>query len=175
MASASPVRCDEKQLSQWSGSGAVFGRYDYRHTEHRLNDMLNDDYFGNATHLLRIGDYITIIDCEDQILTVRIDYLDRHSMKAHLSRIERLYALPVVALRDDIPNDPGLVWKWRSRAGGGHSIMTAKGEVLAINFPTREVADQAIRIMYDRKVFAAPPGHEPTKQYVRDAPVYKEG
>src|SRR5687768_14856588 len=123
------LRSDEKKLSLWSGAGAEFGRYDYRHPEHRLNDMLTDDYFGNITHMLRVGDMITIIDCEDQIMTVRVDHIERHSLKVYLSRIERLYATPVVTLDSENLEDPGLVWRWRARNGGGHSILTAKGEI----------------------------------------------
>jgi hypothetical protein len=169
----SEIRASEKHISLWSGSGAAFGRYDYRPEEHRLFDMLNDDYFGDLAYMFRNGDMITIIDCEDQILTVRVDHVERTSRKVYLSRIERLYAMPVVALRSDVPDDPGLAWRWRARQGGGHSIVTAKGELVAINFPSKEVAEQAIAIMYKNKVFSPPVGHEPTAQYVRDAPIYR--
>lgn len=167
------IRCDEKLISCWSGAGAEFGRYDYRQENHRLSDMMTDDYFGNAYHLFRPGDMIYAFDCEDQGMVFRVDHVERATLKVYLSRIERLYAQPVVALRGDVANDPGLVWRWRARNGGGHSIITAKGEVVAINFPSKEVAEQAIRIMYDRSNFTAPSGHEPTNQFVKDAPVFR--
>jgi hypothetical protein len=168
------IRSDEKKISCWSGAGAEFGRYDYRHDEHRLSDMLTDDYFGNNAIIFRIGDIITLIDCEDQIMTVRVDHIERSSLKLYLSRLERIHAMPVVTLKSDFPDDPGLVWRWRARFGGGHSIITAKGEIVAVNFPSKEVAEQAIAIMYQNKKFTPPVGHEPTKQYVRDTPIFKE-
>lgn len=171
----SVLRSDEKRLSLWSGAGAEYGRYDYRHEDHRLHDILNTDYFGNNGHLFRVGDMITIIDCEDQIMVVRVDHIERAQLKVYLSRIERLYAMPVVKLDSENPDDPGLCWKWRPRASGGHSIMTAKGEIVALNFPSKEVTEQAIKIMYDRKNFTPPVGHEPTRQYVRDTPIYRQG
>ncbi len=167
------LRCDEKIISCWSGAGAEFGRYDYRTEQHRLADILTNDYFGNAYHLFRIGDMITVIDCEDQIMVVRVDHIERGALKVYLSRIERLYALPVTGKASDFPEDPGLCWRWRARNGGGHSIVTAKGEVVAVNFPSKDVAEQAIAIMYEKKIFSAPSGHEPTSQFVKDAPVFR--
>jgi hypothetical protein len=166
------LRAEERLLSCWSGSGAAYGRFDYRHEDHRLQDMLNNDYFGNCPLLLKRGDFITIIDCEDQIMTVRVDFVDRRALKCHLSRIERLYALPVVMQSDD-PDDPGLTWSWRARNGGGHSIINAKGEIVAINFASKETAEQAIAVMYEKKIYSAPTGHEPTKQFVKHAPIAK--
>ncbi len=167
------LRAEEKMLSCWSGPGAQFGRYDYKHEEHRLSDMLNDDYFGSITYALRPGDHIMITDCEDQIMNVRVDHIERHQHKVYLSRLERIYAMPVVTLDSENPDDPGLVRRWRARNGGGHSIMTAKGELVAISFPSKEVAEQAIRIMYETKRFIPPVGHEPTKQFVRDTPIFR--
>ncbi len=165
------LRADEKYISCWSGAGAQYGRWDYRHEDHFLPDMLNDDYFGSLTHLLKPGDWIYIQDAEDMLMTVRVDYADRASHKVTLTRIEKLSTLPVVTLRSDFPDDPGMIYKWRGRAGGGHSIMNARGEVVAIMFPTRELAVQAIAVMYDKKIFTPPPGHEPTRNYVKNAPV----
>lgn len=165
------LRANIKNLSCWSGSGAAFGRWDYRSDDRRLNDILTNHYFGDQTHLLRLGDMITIIDCEDQIMEVRVDFLDKSAHQLHLSRIDRKYALPVVELDSENPDDPGLIWKWRSKNGGGHSIINAKGEIVAINFQTRELAEQAIAIMYKNKAFVAPVGHEPTKTFIKNAPV----
>ncbi len=165
------LRAEQKNLSCWSGVGAKGARFDYSNDDHRLSDMLNDDYFGLCVPLLKKGDWIYLTDCEDQIMVVRVDYADRGSRTVKLSRIERLFAIPVVELKTDNPEDPGLVWRWRARAGGGHSIMNAKGEVVAVNFANKELAEQAIAIMYEKGVFVAPTGHEPTSQFVKNAAV----
>ncbi len=165
-------RAEEKQLSCWSGAGAAFGRYDYRTEEHRVEDMMNEEYFGNCTHLLKKGDMITIIDAESQILTILIDHIDRGMRRVLFSRVERLHAFPVVTTSED-PEDPGLVWRWRSRNGGGHSILNKKGEVVAINYASREEAEQAVKIMYETKTFSPKPENAPTKQFVRTTPIAK--
>jgi hypothetical protein len=165
-------RAEEKRLRCWSGVGAEFGRYDYRVEDHRLEDILNDEYFGTCVHLLRNGDMINIVDLEDQIMMVRVDHVDRGMRRVLLSKIERLHAFPVVTTSDD-PEDPGLVWRWRSRLGGGHSIMNKRGEVVAVNYASREEAEQAIKIMYENKTFSPKPEHAPTKQFVRTAPIAK--
>lgn len=159
------LRAKEKDLKQWSGFASK-ARYDYDSDEYRIEEMLNNDFFGLCCALLKKGDLITITDCEDQIITVRVDNVDRPGMQVWLSSIERLYAHPIAPVRKEIKNDPGFVYRWRSTRGGAHSIITRTGEVVAINFSSREHAERAIAHMYQTGEFAPPYGHEPTAQFV---------
>ncbi len=167
------LRAKNKDLQLWSSSNGK-ARYDYDSKEYRLADMLTDDFFGQCD-LLRVGDQIFITDCEDQIMVVRVDTLERGVRKAWLSKLERIYAHPVVELRADHPDDPGLVYRFRTTAAGGHSIVTGTGEVVAINFKSRESATQAIAAMYEKGSFEPPKGCEPTAQFVKGAKIFKQG
>lgn len=168
------LRADRKDLTLWSGSSAARGRYDYDSDTHRLDEICDDRYFGDCYDLLQKGDYITATDCEDQIMTLRVDLIDKSARKVFLSRIERLYASPVVALKNELPEDPGLVYRYRTPRAGGHAIMTAAGEVHSINYDTRTDAERAIARMYDEKIFEVPAGHEPVEPYVsKNTKVYK--
>ena len=168
------VQADPKHLSVWSGSGAAFGRLDYRTDEYRLSDMLNDSFFGLCWAMLKDGDFITVIDCEDQIMTIRVDRVERNTRKVFISRIERLYAMPAVELKTELPDDPGLVYRFRPTKSGGHSIVTAQGELFAINFETRTDAERAIARCYEDQSFAVPAGHEPVEPYVSpNAKIYR--
>jgi hypothetical protein len=169
------ARAREEKMGCWSGSSALFGRYDYHDDQFRLEEMLNDDFFGSVYAMLRKGDLITITDCEDQIMVVRVDYVDRGALKVWLSKIERLYAMPVVALDTQLEYDPGLVYRWRAQRGGGHSILAADGSVVAINFSSRQEAEKVIAGMYKLKEFAAPAGHEPVEPFVKEAKAFRPG
>lgn len=98
------LRAKEKDLKQWSGFASK-ARYDYDSDEYRIEEMLNNDFFGLCCALLKKGDLITITDCEDQIITVRVDNVDRPGMQVWLSSIERLYAHPIAPVRKEIKND----------------------------------------------------------------------
>ena len=169
-----PLRAKESDLKPWS-TGPGKTRYDYDTPDFRLEEMLNDDFFGHCTVLLRKGDLITITDCEDQIMVVRVDTMDRPSMKAWLSQIERLHAHPVVAIRKDVSFDPGLTYRWRAVRGGGHAIITRSGEIVAINFPSKEHALHAIEVMYKTGNFNPPAGREPFAQFVKGASIFRPG
>ena len=167
------LRALRNDLTLWSGSSARRGRYDYDSKEFRMSEMLTDDFFGDID-FLQAGDYITITDCEDQVMTVRVDLIEKRERKCRLSRIERLYVMPIAEIRDDLPDDPGLVYRNRGPRGGGHSIVCADGSVFAINFETRTDAERAIANCYETKVFLAPAGHEPTDKFVsQNAKAYK--
>jgi hypothetical protein len=167
-----PLRAKEAHLIPWSvGHGKT--RYDYDNADWRLAEMLHDDFFGMCVALIRKGDLITITDCEDQIVTVRVDAVDKAAMKVWLSLVERLYAMPVVPIRKDVPNDPGLTYRWRSARGGGHAIVTRSNEIVAINFPSKEHAMQAIEVMYKTGNFTPPAGREPTAQFVSEAKLFR--
>lgn len=168
------VQADPKHLSVWSGPSAQFGRMDYRTDQYRLGDMLNDKFFGLCWSHLKAGDYITITDCEDQLMTIRVDSIDRQTRKVFISRIERLHAIPCVDLKSDLPDDPGLTYRYRSPKAGGHAIITGQGEVYAINFDTRTEAERAIANAYDTTIFQPPAGHEPREPYVsKNAKIYQ--
>jgi hypothetical protein len=172
MITGTPIRAKETDLKPWShGPGKT--RFDYDNANWRIDEMLNDDFFGFCASLLRLGDLITITDCEDQIVVVRVDTLDKANQKVWISAIERLYAHPVVAARKDVSYDPGLVYRWRSPRGGGHAIITRTGAVVAINFPSKEHALHAIELMYKTGNFAPPAGREPTDQFVKGANVFQ--
>lgn len=158
------VHAKEADLQIWSQGGTT-ARYDYTSAEYLMSEMLTNDFFCNCTLLLRKGDFIYMTDCEDQIMVIRIDEVDKSSRFIFLSKIERLYATPVVAV-SGVVNDPGLIYRWRPTRAGGHSIITAAGEVFAINFETKEQANRCIANCLETKVFEAPFGHEPTAQYV---------
>jgi hypothetical protein len=167
------LRALRNDLTLWSGASAKRGRYDLDCKDHRLSEILTDDFLGDVD-FLQPGDYITITDCEDQIVTVRVDLMDKQARKCYLSRIDRLYAMPVVELKTDLPDDPGLTYRYRAPRAGGHSVVTADGEVFAINFANRTEAERAISNAYETKVFIAPAGHEPAEPFIsRNAKVYK--
>jgi hypothetical protein len=155
------VQAKESDLQLW-GQGGNCARYDYNSEHYLMSDMLTNDFFCNCTYLLRKGDFIYITDAEDQIIVVRVDEVDQGSRRVVLSKVERLYALPVVTINEDLPDDPGLTYRWRPTRAGGHSIITAAAEVFAVNFPNRQEAERAIANIYESKVFEAPHGHEPT-------------
>lgn len=165
------IRCRERDLEQWS-NGQSRTRFDHSSKDYTLKDMLNEDYFGACWALLRPGDYVWITDCEDQTVVVRIDMVDKASMKVAMSTIEKLHAHPIVDNRSDDPNDPGLVYRYRSVRGGGHCIVTEHGEVVAIEFPTREHAEQAIAVMYETRHFSPPPNHDPEGR-IKSAKIFK--
>ena len=166
-------RALRKDLTCWSGASAKRGRYDYDSNEFRLSEMLTNDFFGDVDYL-QPGDYIHVCDCEDQTIVVRVDIVDRQARKCWISKLERLYAIPVVETKDELPDDPGLVYRSRGTRGGGHSIVTADGSVFAINFDTRTDAERAIANCYDTKIFVPPAGHEPTEEFVsKNAKTYK--
>jgi hypothetical protein len=165
-------RALRKDLTCWSGASAKRGRYDFDSQEHKLSEILNDDYFGDIDYL-QPGDYIHITDCFDQIVTVRIDLTDRKARKAYLSRIERLYSLPAVEIRDELPDDPGLTYRSRGTRGGGHCILTGDGSVFAISFDTRTDAERAIANCYESKIFIPPAGHEPSEEFVKNAKIWQ--
>lgn len=150
----------------WSGASAKRGRFDYDTPDFRMQEMVNDTFFGDCWSILKPGDYITVTDCEDQVITVRVDLVDKHARKVFLSKMERIYAMPVVEIDEDLPDDPGLVYRYRSPRGGGHSIVTKSGAVFAINFDTRVEAERTIANCYEEKIFEVPAGHEPTEDYV---------
>lgn len=169
------LRAKEKDLKQWSGFASK-ARYDYDSEDYRLEEMLNDEFFGLCCSLLKKGDIIVITDCEDQILTVRVDVVDKPGMKVWMSALERQFANPVVAPRQtQLAHDPGLTYRWRTTRAGGHSIVTRTGEVVAINFGSREHAQRAIELMYESGNLTPPYGHEPTAQFVKGARVFRPG
>lgn len=107
-------------------------------------------------------------------MTVRIDLLEKRERKCRLSRIDRLYAMPVTTLNSDLPDDPGLVYRSRGTRGGGHSIVCSDGSVFACNFETRTDAERAIATCYETQVFIPPAGKEPTEKFVsRNAKAYQ--
>jgi hypothetical protein len=167
------LRAREADLQVW-GQGGNRGRYDYTTEQYLMAEMLNDDFFGACFALLRPGDYITITDAEDQILIVRIDEVNKASLKVYLSKMERVYAMPVVTAREGVKNDPGLVYRWRPSRSGGHSVITARGEVFAVDFANRGEAERCIENCYDNGVFEAPHGHEVTERHVsKNAKIYQ--
>lgn len=169
------LRAKEKDLQQWSGFAAK-ARYDYDSVDYRLEEMLNNDFFGLCCSLLKKGDLITITDCEDQIVTVRVDSVDKTGMQVWLSAVERQFANPIVAPRQTkLAHDPGLTYRWRTTRAGGHSIVTRTGEVVAINFGSREHAQRAVEQMYETGNLTPPYGHEPTAQFVKGARVFRPG
>lgn len=168
------LRAKEADLVLWSSNSSLRGRYDYITDRFLLTEMLNDDFFGVCFALLQVNDIITITDAEDQIMDVRVDEIDKRKLKCRISKLERRYATPVVELRDDLPDDPGLVYRYRPTRAGGHSIVTGHGELFAINFETRSDAERAIANVYDQKVFEAPAGHEPAPPFVSpNAKIFK--
>ena len=166
------LRALRNDLTLWSGSSARRGRYDLDCRDHKLSEILNEDYLGDID-FLQAGDYIWITDCFDQIMTVRVDLIDKQARKCYLSRIDRLYAIPVVELKEELPDDPGLTYRFRGPRGGGHSVMTAAGEVFATGFDNRVDAERCIANCYAEKVFVPPAGHEPTGEIVKNAKIYK--
>lgn len=156
MHSAGVLRANERGLMQWSGA-AQRARYDYISENHLIDDMLNDFYFGGCWATLRKGDLITITDAEDKMITVRVDDIDRASLRASLSIIERLSVVPVI---DKTDNSLGIAYRWRGPRGGGHSIVTADA-VIAINFASKEAVDTAISVMRQNNSLVPPRGHEP--------------
>ncbi len=172
MTTGTPIRAKENELKPWShGPGKT--RFDYDNANWRLEEMLNEDFFGFCTALIRQGDLITITDCEDQIMVVRADVVDKMAQKLWISAVERLYAHPVVTPRKDVSYDPGLTYRWRSPRGGGHAVITRTGEVVAINFPSKEHALHCIELMYKTGNFAPPAGREPTEQHVKGAKAFQ--
>lgn len=168
------VQAKEVDLQIW-GQGGNRARYDYTSDYYLMSEMLTNEFFGLCTYLIRKGDYIYITDCEDQIIVVRADEVDQQAHMVFLSKIERLYAIPVVAPSEDA-DSPGLIYRWRPTRAGGHSIITANAEVFAINFPTKQEAQRCIANCNETKIYAAPHGHEPTLQYVSaNAKVYQGG
>lgn len=167
------VFAKQEDLHLW-GQGGDYARYDYVSEHYLMSEMLRNDFFCNCTYLLRKGDWIYMTDCEDQIMVVRVDSVDQPMRIVFLSKLERVYAQPVVELKPDLPDDIGLIYRHRPTRAGGHSIVTAKGEVFAINFPTRQEVERAIANCYESKVFEAPHGHEPTSDYVSaNSKIYK--
>lgn len=171
-----PIRAKETDVKPWShGPGKT--RFDYENSNWRLEEMLNEDFFGLCTYLVRPGDMIWITDCEDQIVVVRADLVDKMTKKIWLSVIERFNAMPVVPIRKDLAKeitvDPGLAYRWRATRGGGHSILTRSGEIVAINFPSKDHALHAIEAMYRTGNFTPPPGREPIEQFVKGAKLFR--
>lgn len=165
------IRAKEKDLKLWS-SANWRARYDYDTEDFILDEILDDDFFGGCHGILKKGDYITITDAEDQVLTVRVDYIDKKALKIGLSKIERVHVLPVVPKRDNVPNDPGLTYRWRSTRGGGHSIITAKGELVGINYPSKDEAVRAIENMYETKTYRPAPAHLPTRLFAKNVQIF---
>ena len=179
-----PIRANRDDLIPWSDAAAIHTRWDYDSSEYLLVEMLNDHFFGDCWDLLKGDDsdrkrsrrrhFITITDAEDQIVTVRVDLVDKVARKVFLSRIDRLYAMPVVELKEELPDDPGLTYRYRSLRGGGHAILTSDGSVFGILYETRTDAEREIANCYETKIFVPSAGHEPTPQYVSaNAKIYK--
>lgn len=161
------VFAKETDLQIW-GQGGNRARYDYTSTEYLMSEMLTNEFFGLCTMLVRVGDYITITDAEDQIIVVRVDETDKQAQLCYISKVERLYALPVVTTKSDNPDDPGLTYRWRPTRAGGHSVITAKGEVFSINHDTKNEALRCIANCAETGVWVPPHGHEPTARFVSD-------
>lgn len=160
------IRAKEQDLQLW-GQGGTCARYDYTSHDYLMSEMLRNDFLCDCTYLLRKGDFIYITDCEDQIVVVRVDEVDKGARLVFISKIERLYALPVINARKGAPKDDiGLIYRWRPTRAGGHSVITAAGEVFAINFETKSEAERAVANCYETGIFVPPFGHEPTVQYV---------
>lgn len=178
-----PLRADRDDLVPWSDAAAIHTRWDYDTNQYLLEEMLNDHFFGDCWDLLgsnepdrkhsRRRHYITITDAADQIMVVRVDSVEKQARIVRLSKIERLYAQPVVELKDELPDDPGLVYRYRGPRGGGHAVICADGSVWAVNFVTRTDAERAIANAYDEKIFSPPAGHEPTADIVKGAKIYQ--
>jgi len=165
------LRAKEKDLKLWSSAHAR-ARYDYDADEYLLDEMLNDEFFGGCHAILKNGDYITITDAEDQVIIVRVDFIDKKALTVGLSKMERLHALPVVKPREDVVNDPGLAHRWRTSRGGGHSIITAKGELVGIQYASKDDAERAIAIMYENAKFIPAPAHMPTRQFAKNIKIF---
>lgn len=164
-----PIRAKESDLKLWSGVSSK-ARYDYDATDYLLDEMLNNDFFGYCTSLLRKGDQITITDAEDQIVIVRVDDVLKPERQVWLSTLERKHAYPVVVIKHE--SDPGLVYRWRTTRGGGHAIVTRTGLVAGINFGSREEALRVIDDMYRENTFIPPYGHDPAG-VVKEALVFR--
>lgn len=166
------ARAKPNDLSQWNGPAAKYGKFDYISHFYTLDEMLNDDFFG-LCDWLQPYDMIWITDCEDQIMVVRVDDYDRGTMKCMLSRLERMHAQPVVELRSDFPDDPGFIYRWRPGRTGGHSVITEKGEVVAVKFNSREEAQRFIHNFYESGQLAVKPENDPGVLLSKNAKIYK--
>jgi hypothetical protein len=158
------VRAKENELL---APNAGFNLYHYTSDVYLMSEMLHPHFFGVCWALLKKGDHVLITDAEDKIVQVRVDSVERQTLKVELSVIVELTAKPIIAQQlNASPGAPKLAHRWRAKRGGSHSIVNEDGKVLAVNFDSKQDAENHIGLMYQIGKFVAPKGHEPTPQTV---------